>query len=101
MAATPEKKVKAACTALLDKYGAYWFFPVMGGYGRSGIPDIVACHKGRFLAIECKAGFNKTTALQEREIAAIHKAGGAAIVVREDTLDLLESWLIRSAHGVE
>jgi hypothetical protein len=99
MAATPEKRVKQACTALLDKHKAYWFYPVMGGYGRSGIPDIVACHKGAFLAIECKAGFNKTTALQEREIAAIHKAGGAAMVVREDTLDLLEAWLIRSRHG--
>lgn len=101
MASTPEKKVKQACTALLDAHGAYWFYPVMGGYGRSGIPDIVACHKGRFLSIECKAGYNKTTALQEREIAAIHKAGGAAIVVREDTLEFLESWLIRNAHGAE
>lgn len=101
MAQTPENKVKRVCTDLLTKYGAYWFFPATGGYGRSGVPDIVACHRGRFLAIECKAGYNKTTALQEREIAAIHKAGGAAMVVREDTADLLETWLMRSVHGTE
>lgn len=98
MSRTPENKVKKSCTDLLDKYGAYWFFPVMGGYGRSGIPDIIVCHKGQFLGIECKAGYNKTTPLQEREIAAIHKAGGAAMVVREDTLELLERWLVRSKH---
>lgn len=98
MAQTPENKVKKKCTDLLTQYGAYWFFPVMGGYGRSGIPDIIVCHRGRFLAIECKAGYNKPTPLQEREIAAIHKAGGAAMVVREDTIDFLETWLTRSKH---
>jgi hypothetical protein len=45
-----------------------------------------------FLGVECKAGFNKPTALQEREMADIHKAGGSAMVVREDTLELLEEW---------
>lgn len=98
MAATPESKVKKKCTELLDKYGAYWFFPVMGGYGRSGIPDIVVCYKGKFLAIECKAGYNKLTPLQEREIVSIQKAGGAAMVIREDTLEFLETWLVRSKH---
>lgn len=93
MPRTPEGKVKDACVARLNEHAAYYFFPVMGGYGRSGIPDIIACHKGRFLAIECKAGYNKTTPLQEREIAAINKAGGAAMVIREDTVDMLDAWL--------
>ena len=99
MAATPEKKVKQACVDLLVKYGAWYFFPVTGGYGRSGVPDIVVCYKGRFLAVECKAGYNKPTALQEAEMAKIRKAGGETLVVREDTTSLLESWLIRNAHG--
>ena len=93
MARTPESKVKAQCVELLKKHGAYYFFPVMGGYGRSGIPDIVVCHKGKFLGVECKAGYNKPTALQEREMVEIQKAGGAAMVVREDTIELLDNWL--------
>jgi Holliday junction resolvase len=92
MAQTPEKKVKNACVAVLIKHGAYYFFAPANGYGRAGIPDIIVCHKGKFLAIECKAGYNKTTLLQEREIVNIHKAGGAAMVVREDTIDALEKW---------
>lgn len=93
MPRTPEGRVKDACVAVLKQHDAYHFFPVMGGYGRSGVPDIVACHRGRFLAIECKAGANTTTALQERELLAIKKAGGSAMVIREDTVDLLEAWL--------
>jgi Holliday junction resolvase len=94
MAQTPEGRVKAKVKAILDKHGAWYFLPAQNGYGRAGIPDIIVCYKGRFLAIECKAGYNKPTALQEREILAIHKAGGSAMVVREDTLDQLERWFI-------
>lgn len=92
MAATPENKVKKKCVEIITRNNAWYFFPAQNGYGRGGIPDIIVCYKGHFLAIECKAGYNKPTALQEREIAAIHKAGGAAMVVREDTTDLLEAW---------
>jgi hypothetical protein len=90
--ATPESKVKAKCVEIIKKYRAYYFFPAQNGYGRAGIPDIIVCCRGMFLGVECKAGFNKPTALQEREMADIHKAGGSAMVVREDTLELLEEW---------
>lgn len=99
MAATPERRVKKACTDLLTRYGAYWFFPVTGGYGRSGVPDIVACHCGRFLGIECKAGYNKPTALQEAEMAKIRAAGGETMVIREDTHNLLEDWLRKGGRS--
>lgn len=96
---TPEKKVKDAAVELLKQYRAYYFFPVMGGYGRSGIPDIIACLDGHFIGIECKAGFNKPTLLQERELAEISKAGGRTLVVREDTLDLLNQLLKEIKYG--
>lgn len=93
MAATPEAKVKKAVTDLLDKYGAYWFKPVMNGMGRSGVPDIIVCYRGRFIGVECKAGKGKPTALQTLELEKINKANGVGIVIREDTLDLLEQVL--------
>lgn len=89
---TPETKVKRAVVKILDKHGAYHFFPATHGYGRSGVPDIVACHDGQFIGIECKAGKGTTTALQERELKLITQAGGVALVIREDTLNLLESF---------
>lgn len=89
MARTPEGRVKDACVTVIKTYGAYHFFPVTSGYGRSGVPDILVCFKGRFISIECKAGSNKPTALQEAEMRKIEGAGGITLVVREDTVNLL------------
>lgn len=93
MAATPEKKVKDKVSALLKTAGAYYFFPATHGYGRSGVPDIVGCFGGTFFAIECKAGKNKPTALQEREMQRIRDANGYTFVINEDNIGDLSSWL--------
>jgi len=63
MAQTPEAKVKAAVRKLLVAFGIYHFMPAANGFGRAGIPDIICCFGGRFIAIECKAGKGVTTAL--------------------------------------
>lgn len=90
---TPETKVKRAVTKILDSHNAYHFFPATHGYGRSGVPDIVACYKGHFIGIECKAGKGVPTALQLKELRLIQEAGGVSMVVREDTTELLEQVL--------
>lgn len=90
---TPEAKVKAKLYSILKAWGVYYFSPQTGGYGRSGVPDIICCYKGRFLSIECKAGKNKPTALQEAEMNKIRAAKGVAIVINEDNIDLLEQIL--------
>lgn len=89
MAQTPEAKVKARVTKVLREAGVYYFFPATHGYGRSGVPDIVGCVNGMFLAIECKAGKGKLTALQANEIQSIRHAGGVAVVVNEENWDMV------------
>jgi len=86
MAATPEKKVKNKVVEILKAHGVYFFFPATYGMGRGGVPDIICCYRGKFLAIECKAGAGKTTALQDRELDLIKKAGGLQMVVNEKNL---------------
>ena len=93
MAKTPEAKVKLKVTGLLKTHGAYYFYPVTGGFGASGIPDIIGCINGRFFAIECKAGDNKPTALQERELQKINEAGGVSLVINETNLTMLDEIL--------
>ncbi len=90
MVLTPEAKVKKKVVAQLKSLGAYYFYPVTGGYGMSGVPDIVACYRGKFFGIECKAGKNKPTALQEKNLKDIAKAGGVAIVINEENMDEVE-----------
>ena len=93
MALTPERKVKNKVVALLKAHSVYYFFPATYGMGRSGVPDVVCCMRGRFLGIECKAGTNKPTPLQLRELTAIQEAGGVSLVINETNIDTLEKLL--------
>ena len=86
MASTPERKVKTQVAKVLKERGVYHFPPIMGGYGSSGVPDIVACVGGRFVAIECKAGPGRLTELQKKNLTDIKKGGGVAIVVNDGEL---------------
>jgi hypothetical protein len=54
---------------------------------------VAICYQGKFIGIECKAGKNVPTALQERNILAIKKAKGIAIVVNESTIESIEKIL--------
>lgn len=89
MAATPEKKVKMKVAAVLADEGVYFFMPPANGYGRAGIPDIIACINGLFLGIETKANGNKPTALQVRELESIRRNNGVAVVVDETNWEML------------
>lgn len=89
MASTPEGKVKKVVTEQLKQLGAYYFSPMTGGYGKSGVPDIIACYNGYFFGIECKAGNNKPTALQNKNLDDIEDTGGFSFVINEDTMDKL------------
>ena len=101
MAQTPEKKVKDKVVAQLKSLGAYYFYPVTGGFGASGVPDIVACYKGLFFGIECKAGKNKPTKLQELNLRQITGSGGTALVINEDNAADVAAILKERTHGRE
>tara|TARA_R110000737_G_scaffold83319_1_gene115792 strand:+ start:195 stop:611 length:417 start_codon:yes stop_codon:yes gene_type:complete len=84
---TPEAKVKKKVAARLKTLGAYYFYPVTGGYGKSGVPDIIGCYEGKFFGIECKAGKNKPTPLQEKNLSDIKANDGISLVINEDNID--------------
>ena len=83
---TPEAKVKKVVVNQLRNLGAYYFYPVTGGYGRSGVPDIVGCYQGKFFGIECKAGKNTPTRLQQINLDDIEKQNGIALIVNEKNM---------------
>ena len=84
---TPESKVKQKVMKYLKEMDTYHFYPVTGGYGKSGVPDIVGCYQGMFFGLECKAGKNKPTPLQEKNLKDIRDAGGVALVINEENVD--------------
>ena len=99
MAATPEKKVKDKVVTQLKALGAYYFYPVTGGFGASGVPDIIVCYKGRFFGLECKANGNKPTPLQQLNIDKINDAGGIALVIDEHNMNEVKT-ILENTHGV-
>lgn len=91
---TPEKTYENKIKAMLKARGA-WFIKYWGGgvYTRAGVPDILACYKGRFIAIEVKAEKGKPSDQQLAEIARIKAAGGVAIISRPSGFDALRALL--------
>jgi hypothetical protein len=68
--------------AYLNHYPQLFYWKEHGGiYGTAGIPDIIICYKGRFIALECTSKNKKPTVLQQVIINKINKAGGVAVVV--------------------
>ena len=99
MALTPEKTVKNKVVKLLKDHGAYYFFPASYGMGRSGVPDVVCCSHGKFIGIECKAGDNKATALQLKELAAIREAEGVTFIINEENVGVLDEYLKNNGNA--
>ena len=77
---------------LKDK--GYWFFKVHGSiFQPSGIPDILACINGKFVAIEVKRTEGGVVSpLQKAQIAKIKENGGIAGVAcsMDEFLEILK-----------
>ena len=95
---TPEGKVKTQLVKMLKEMKVWYFFPANNGFGKSGIPDIIAIVGGRFVGIECKADpTKKPTELQKRCGEEIKEAGGLWFLIRsvEDLREVEECLLLR------
>lgn len=78
-----EKTIVNNISTYLKTIPECFFWKEHGGmYGTAGIPDIIACVKGRFFGFEVKNETGQPTALQSATLRKINAAGGVAVVVR-------------------
>ncbi len=54
-----------------------------GPLGPRGVADFLGCHRGRAVAIECKAGRDKLTDDQRRFLERWRQAGGLGLEARD------------------
>ena len=81
-----ERDIVAAILRLLKKMPCCFAWKEHGGiYGTAGVPDIIACVNGRFVAFEVKTETGKLTKLQEITIDKIRNAKGQAFKVTSAT----------------
>ena len=85
-----EKQLQAKIIQLLNSKGHYNFKTISSN--KAGVPDIIACVNGLFVAIEVKVKYNKVSKLQEINIRGIEASKGTAIVAYslEDVSLMLE-----------
>ena len=91
---TPETKQKQRVKERFKReFGAWlWgFTPSASKFGKRGVPDLIYCVAGLFVAVEVKApgAKSRVTELQARQLQGIAEAGGLSFVVYdEQSLDL-------------
>lgn len=101
---TPEKIFENKVKAYLKEQGCwfvkYWSGNAQNGrkFTKDGVPDLLVCIQGSFMAIELKAEGGKPTELQLWNIEQIKKAGGYAFVLYPDQFEEFKK-LIRSIKG--
>ena len=78
-----ESEIISAIKEYLKTVNNCFYWKEHGGeFGQAGIPDIICCLNGKFIAFEVKTDKGKTTVLQEITLRKIRRAGGYAEVVR-------------------
>ncbi len=77
-----EQTIVNQIKAYLQQKENLFFWKEHGGqFGTAGIPDIIVCYKGRFIAFECKRPNGKPTLLQKITMNRIEKAKGIVKIV--------------------
>lgn len=98
-----EKAVQQSIIELLKRRRVWYINTRTGGYGRNGIPDLLCCYRGMFVAIEVKRPIASSQASkpEERELAAITRAKGFALIARskQDVADALDAIDRQLANG--
>jgi len=87
-----EQAYQKKITTYLESKGAYVVKVVAAS--KKGVPDVLACYKGHFIAIEVKTPLTRhnTTKLQDYNLARVREADGYAIVAVDvdDVQDIIE-----------
>lgn len=89
-----EKSVENRIKAYLRTVDGLFYWKEHGGmYSTCGIPDIIICYKGKFIALEVKNDVGRPTKLQLIQIDRIKRCGGVATIVRsvDDAKAVIES----------
>ena len=90
-----ERNIQTAIVTAVKARGA-WVVNMHGSqFGRAGVPDLILCYRGLFVALEVKQPGKRPKPLQRHEISMIRRAGGTAEIVTSKTeaiavLDLID-----------
>lgn len=88
-----EKAFETKIRDYLDDLGAYNVKYFGNAFSQAGVPDLLCCLRGVFIAIEVKAERGKPSELQLHNLRKIHEAGGRAILAYPKDWEVLKAML--------
>lgn len=79
-----EKNFENRLKKFLESEGCWFVKFFANAYTKSGIPDLLVCCNGYFVAVEVKAPNGKPSELQKRNIRKINEACGIGVILYPD-----------------
>ncbi len=91
-----EHDLQKKCLRWVKSLPEVWVLKVVGSAVQaSGVPDILMCIKGYFVAVELKRpdGKGRVSEIQKAQIAHIIRAGGVAVVI--DSFEAFQALVLK------
>jgi Holliday junction resolvase len=85
----PEARLSRKIMGALRERGAFVFKVWGSEHMMAGLPDIIGCYRGQFIAVETKMPGNTTSTRQDYVIGQMRQAG-ARVVVAHSVSEALE-----------
>lgn len=97
----PETRLTNKIMAELRKHGGWWMKVHGSAFQKAGVPDIIGCYRGRFVALEVKlpSSDSRLSLMQRVTLTKLRQASAASYVVRSTlaasrVLDLIDAELV-------
>lgn len=94
-----EKPFETKCRRYLDRQGAYQLKYWGCQYTVAGVPDVLVCLCGHYIAIEMKGDTGRPSDLQLVHIDRIRQAGGYAFVLYPSAFDRFKVFIQNIVDG--
>lgn len=88
-----EKSFENKVKKYLVSIGAWHIKYFANAYTKSGVPDLLCCIGGYFVAIEVKATNGRPSLLQLDKLQKIRDAGGYGILLYPEDFDEFKNWI--------
>lgn len=88
-----EKNFENRLKKFLEDEGCWFIKHFANAYTKSGIPDVLCCCNGHFVAIEVKAPNGKPSELQKRNIREINDGNGFGLILYPDQFDTFKEMI--------
>lgn len=96
-----EKNFENRLKKFLEDEGCWFVKFFANAYTKSGIPDLLVCCNGYFVAVEVKAPNGKPSELQKRNIRKINESNGIGVVLYPDQFDFFKHLIHCLNNGKE